>query len=185
MGRKVMLFAVALLVLIQGPIGVLAQDNQTKTFYELMSEQAIRDDQPSEFVNGENGIDFKESSSNENGKGVYAISSTLNDRYPIYYYRGEVDNNHVLFEGNCYLIIRTTDTGGVKIMYDGKANEDGTCVNTIFDSNLLRDYGNVYNLNSYMIGNGEFMYFPWQWSGKNYTGLSEEINWREFLQTLR
>ena len=68
MGRKVMLFAVALLVLIQGPIGVLAQDNQTKTLYELMSEQAIRDDQPSEFVNGENGIDFKESSSNENLK---------------------------------------------------------------------------------------------------------------------
>ena len=39
---------------------------------------------------------------------------------PVYYYKGNVQNNNVLFAGFCWKIVRTTETGGVKIVYNGK-----------------------------------------------------------------
>ena len=39
---------------------------------------------------------------------------------PVYYYKGNVQNNNVLFGGFCWKIVRTTETGGVKIVYNGK-----------------------------------------------------------------
>ena len=36
-----------------------------------------------------------------------------------YYFRGNVKNNNVLFGGFCWKIVRTTETGGVKIVYNG------------------------------------------------------------------
>lgn len=39
---------------------------------------------------------------------------------PVYYYKGNVENNNVLFGGFCWKIVRTTETGGVKIVYNGK-----------------------------------------------------------------
>ena len=38
---------------------------------------------------------------------------------PVYYYKGNVQNNNVLFAGFCWKIVRTTETGGVKIVYNG------------------------------------------------------------------
>ena len=85
------------------------------------------------FVSGENGINFSLASSISNGSGKYYIDDTKNDNYPIYYYRGEVKDNHVLFGGFCWLIVRTTDTGGTKIIYNGIA-EDGKCHKTGTDT---------------------------------------------------
>ncbi len=39
--------------------------------------------------------------------------------YPVIYYRGNVTNN-VYFEGHCWQIIRTTETGGTKLVYNGE-----------------------------------------------------------------
>ena len=38
---------------------------------------------------------------------------------PVYYYNGAVEDNNVLFAGFCWKIVRTTDTGGVKLIYNG------------------------------------------------------------------
>ena len=38
---------------------------------------------------------------------------------PVYYYKDNVENNNVLFGGFCWKIVRTTETGGVKIVYNG------------------------------------------------------------------
>ena len=38
---------------------------------------------------------------------------------PVYYYKGNVENNNVLFGGFCWKIVRTTETGGVKLVYNG------------------------------------------------------------------
>ena len=38
---------------------------------------------------------------------------------PVYYYKGNVENNNVLFGGFCWKIVRTTETGGVKLIYNG------------------------------------------------------------------
>ena len=38
---------------------------------------------------------------------------------PVYYYKDNVENNNVLFAGFCWKIVRTTETGGVKLIYNG------------------------------------------------------------------
>ena len=62
--------------------------------------------------------------------GIYVVSSTVNDTNPIYYYRGAVTDNNVLFANFCWKIVRTTETGGVKLIYNGSPAEDGSCANT-------------------------------------------------------
>ena len=64
-------------------------------------------------------IDFGSASSETNGDGVNTVSGTEDDEYPIYYYRGAVANNNVLFAGVCWKAVRTTETGGVKLIYNG------------------------------------------------------------------
>ncbi len=107
-----------------------------KTFYDTIAKQAVRDDIRSEYVDSDTGIDFQDAYKDNNGLGVYTIASTLKDKYPIHYYRGEVDNNNVLFGGYCWQIVRTTETGGVKLIYNGKPNNKGTCSNTILDNDI-------------------------------------------------
>ena len=75
-------------------------------------------------------IDFSEISSDTNGKGVYIRSGTENDTNPIYYYRGDVDNNNLIFADTCWKIVRTTETGGTKLIYNGIPSDTGTCNNT-------------------------------------------------------
>ena len=50
-------------------------------------------------------VDFGNKSSDSNGKGLYILPGTENDTYPIYYYRGAVDNNNVLFANFCWKIV--------------------------------------------------------------------------------
>ena len=54
---------------------------------------------------------------------------------PVYYYKGNVQNNNVLFAGFYWKIVRTTETGGVKIVYNG-VQKDGSCNNTGTDSQI-------------------------------------------------
>ena len=74
-------------------------------------------------------IDFSQISSDTNGKGIYIRSGTEDEANPIYYYRGDVDNNNVLFANFCWKIVRTTETGGIKLIYNG-VPLNGTCNNT-------------------------------------------------------
>ncbi len=61
--------------------------------------------------------------------GIYTLSSTEGTANPVYYYRGVVDNNNLVFAGFCWKIVRTTTTGGTKIVYNGVADENNTCLN--------------------------------------------------------
>ena len=42
---------------------------------------------------------------------------------PVYYFNGAVTNNNVLFGGFCWKMVRTTDTGGIKMIYNGVQKE--------------------------------------------------------------
>lgn len=68
-----------------------------------------------------------------NEVGAYKYSdnnfSFTND-YPIYYYDNATANNNVLFGGFCWQMVRTTDTGGVKMVYNGLPDNDGKCNNS-------------------------------------------------------
>lgn len=100
-------------------------DNEEIPRYEgreinkVVAERAVVDDGNSEFVESATGVNFTESSSDTNGKGVYIFAPTKNDDVPIYYYRGAVDNNNVIFANFCWKIVRTTETGGLKLIYNG------------------------------------------------------------------
>jgi predicted ribosomally synthesized peptide with SipW-like signal peptide len=111
-----------------------------KGLAKIMAKNAYLDNGRSECVSSCSGVDFSKISSDTNGKGIYEIASTKNDTYPIYYYRGEVDNNNVKFAGFCWKAVRTTDTGGVKMIYNGEPDSDGNCTRTSTDStNIGRD----------------------------------------------
>ena len=61
--------------------------------------------------------------------GVY---KTTQDGIDVYYYRGVVKDNNVLYGGYCWKIIRTTKTGGIKMIYNGlpDGNNCGTDTTT-------------------------------------------------------
>ena len=104
--------------------------NNLSGLAKIMAENAYLDNGKSEYVTSCEGVKFNDISSNTNGKGIYEIASTKNDTYPIYYYRGAVNNNNVKFGGFCWKAIRSTDTGGVKLIYNGEPDQDGYCSNT-------------------------------------------------------
>ncbi len=66
-------------------------------------------------------IDFTATvySGNSNGYGVNTLTAHANDTYPVYYYRGNINYNYVYWAGFCWQAIRTTSTGGVKLLYSG------------------------------------------------------------------
>ena len=69
---------------------------------------------------------------------------------PVYYYKGNVQNNNVLFAGFCWKIVRTTETGGVKIVYNG-VQKNGSCNNTGTDSQIgTSKFNEKYNSPAYV-----------------------------------
>ena len=77
-------------------------------------------------------LHFTQGGSSSDPSGLYVLDDTVNDTYPIYFYRGgnNLVYNHLIFADYCWRIIRTTDTGGTKIIYNGTPNADGQCLNT-------------------------------------------------------
>ncbi len=95
----------------------------TGSLEEIMRKSAVMDNINSDYVdNTTPGINFGDVSGDTNGKGVYMRAGTENDDYPIIYYRGAVEDNNVLFANKCWRTVRTTDTGGVKLIYSGEKN---------------------------------------------------------------
>ena len=86
------------------------------------TNQPIMDNVASKYVTASTGINFGAVSSDTNGKGVYMRAGTENDAYPIVYYRGAVEDNNVVFNNKCWKAVRTTDTGGVKLIYNGESS---------------------------------------------------------------
>jgi len=91
----------------------------TPTFSETLIANSILD----------TNVNFGSASSTTNGIGLMMRDGTQNDEYPIVYYRGNITNNNVIFADFCWLIVRTTETGGIKLIYNGEVNEDGSCNN--------------------------------------------------------
>ena len=73
---------------------------------------------------------FSSRSGNDGKTGLYYMNSTASDKYPIYYFRGDYKNNNVVFGGFCWKIVRTTDTGGIKMIYNGVYSEANKCSNS-------------------------------------------------------
>lgn len=117
----------------------LADENTMFSPYYYMANGAVDD------VN----VNFQNSASSTNGLGLNIANETINDEFPVYYYRGNVTDNNVLFNGKCWKIIRTTDTRGTKLLFAGEPNASGGCTNTgdsTFD--VSSKFNNKYTLES-------------------------------------
>ena len=106
-----------------------------------------------------------------NGNGINKYTENGQD---VYYYRGEIANNNVIWAGKCWKILRTTSTGGVKLIYSGERakeeNMDGdlvpvnrceaTGINTAINSTI--DYtfngAKIMNSNDISIASVGYMY---------------------------
>ena len=107
--------------------------SEVQRLYTLVADQAVLDNTSSTYVTSSTGIDFSQISSDTNGKGVYTFSSTKSSNYPVHYYRGAIDNNNVKFANFCWKILRTTETGGTKLVYNGIPDSNGNCTDTTND----------------------------------------------------
>ena len=102
-------------------------------------------------------IQYGYPSSSTNGEGLYRLRGTENNVFPIVYYRGNINNNNVLFAGFCWQMVRTTETGGVKMIYNGVATGNGTtCENTLYDDRIIGDA--EFNSNSNSPADVGYMY---------------------------
>ena len=89
-----------------------------------------------------------------NGNGVNRYTENGHD---IYYFRGEVNNNNVIWAGKCWKIVRTTATGGTKMIYNGEVdtaeNSDGdlvptnTCTATGIDTQISYNNQSTFAFN--------------------------------------
>jgi hypothetical protein len=135
-------------------------------------------------------IDFSQPSSESNGDGVNTLSSTASNKYPVYYFRGNVKDNHIIFADYCWRIVRTTSTGGVKIIYNGVPDENNKCPDTLSDGWGITDlgrspfnslyhspayagymYGDVYTTTQFRITPKMIFANDVQWDGEKYTLL--------------
>ena len=112
-----------------------------KSLYSQIEKDALPDTE----------INFGAISSDTNGKGVYTLSKTRGKVFPIYYYRGEVKNNNVLFANFCWKMIRTTSTGGVKLIYNG-IPDNGVCKNSGIATEIGRSAFNSEVNNAKFVG---------------------------------
>ena len=83
--------------------------------------------------------------------GLYTGEGADTYANPVYYYKGNVENNNVLFGGFCWKIVRTTETGGVKIVYNGTYKdytEDLTLLDESEYTNLTNDANYPYTFDS-------------------------------------
>ena len=137
--------------------------------------------------------------------GTYILNSTSNNANPIYYYRGAVTNNNVKFANFCWKMVRTTETGGIKLIYNGVPAEDGSCNNTgtasqigtsAFNSTYTSPayvgymYGTVYTATSKTLTDQTDTYIYGNdvaWDGTNYTltgDTKESSSWATDYKTL-
>ena len=125
--------------------------------------------------------------------GVYYTNSTINGS-TVYFYRGSNKlNNNVLIGSDCYKIIRTTEDGGIRLIYNGKSvNNACNTTSNIMDG--LSTFNNRSNYNAYigfMYGNASSKNYESEHKNTNSSSikiyldswyLSDFIKYKEFIK---
>ena len=89
----------------------------------------------------------KEIEDDTSSKGVY---QDIDDYGITYYYRGNVNNNNVLFAGFYWQIIRINGDGTIRLLYNGQGDNDNKSINYISKS--------TFNINNNSIAYVGYMY---------------------------
>ena len=78
-----------------------------------------------------------------NNKGVQ--KTTDENGKEIYYYTGNITNNNVVLNNFCWKMVRTSETDGIKMIYNGVYNETTKCNNTGENTQIGKSYFNNGN----------------------------------------
>ena len=135
--------------------------NFVESKYLTLTEQIIKDNTNESTgrvpADTESNINFGSVSSASNGQGLYQtgdLTKTENS-IPVYYYRGAVTNNYLVFGNYCWRIVRTVEDGSVRLRYGGVAatyGETYSCSQTGVAVNIASSqaYNTSYNNKSYV-----------------------------------
>ena len=88
-----------------------------------------------------------------NGPVTETYGNTLDDVELYYYKLG--DRNNIIFGGFCWQMVRTTATGGIKIIYNGVPSAEGQCFNTGEDQTVGRS---IFNPSGTSLSYSGYMY---------------------------
>ena len=103
--------------------GMQGKPHGVKSLYDVVKGQSLGSDK-------ELSIDYSEDNYPNNGEGVYLLEETKSDEYPVYFFRGTHQlKNNLIYANFCWKIVRTTETGGVRIIYNGSPI-NGKCTTT-------------------------------------------------------
>ena len=121
-----------------------------------------------------------------NGNPTFTTQDTveINDnKKDVYYYTGSqsIDNANVLFAGYCWQIVRTTDTGGVRLIYNGFAQN-----NKCLDSRSETTWKGVNDVNHERKNiQGDYLYadsFDYDFGTNRFNLVDKEENKRSWSQ---
>ena len=112
-------------------------------------------------------------------EGIYKTNSSINGT-TVYFYRGSNNlKNNLVFNNNCYKIIRTTSDFSTRIIYNGKY-ENNTCSDSVILDDLSV-YNNKSNYNSYvgyMYGDASSNNYVSEHANKNSSNIKSKLeNW--------
>ncbi len=114
--------------------------------YNIIASQA---NDPSYQIDFTRRAQISDDVSVRNGNGVNKYTEKGQD---VYYFRGVVDNNIVLWANQCWKIMRTTYTGGIKMIYNGPPKEINGVMqcdwSTRVVESLIGNYFDPYSVNS-------------------------------------
>lgn len=124
---------------ISGTIIALTSEPTKEKIYDIVKNQSL---------GSETLLNYSTISSASNGQGVYSTKNTDSGTV-VYFYRGNVTNNNVIFAGHCWQIMRTTETDGVKLLYNGVPN-GGQCQKPSGNGIATIHYNSSSNDNAYV-----------------------------------
>ena len=75
----------------------------------------------------------------------------------VYYYTGNITNNNLVLNNYCWKMVRTTETNGVKLLYNGVYKDDTKCNNTGTDV-YLEPSGTKFNTSYKSLAYVGYMY---------------------------
>ncbi len=115
------------------------------------------------------------------------LATTIDDYGLSYYYRGNVQNNYLVFADKCWRIVRITGDGNVKlVLYND--NSGGNC-NTNDNSSAFARYNssNAYTVkfNESALGNTDIGFMTGSYNSNNYNDTHENSRDSEVLLSLK
>lgn len=114
------------------------------------------------------------------------VDSNIKSSDDIYYYNGSNVNNNLLFAGKCWLIVRTTDNNGVKLIYNGDP-VNGVCGEAAYGTSSYTNYigtdAVVYNSNANLLTSVGYMYGDYNYGKVNFYTDEQDVGFNGYFGT--